>query len=77
MTTYRRFTTDRGFQRIDFEDANGGACSLQQSSAALCEKPGAGAIWLGAGENRMHLTHEQTRQIMRFLREWLASGDLF
>lgn len=39
-------TTQRGFARIDFKDANGEGCSLQESSAYGSEEEGA-LIWLG------------------------------
>lgn len=38
--------TERGFERSEFEDANGVECSLQESSAAQDE----GLIWLGCNE---------------------------
>ena len=41
-------TTNRGFELIEFEDSNGKACSLQQSSATDFERgPGGDYIWLG------------------------------
>jgi hypothetical protein len=48
-------TTDRGYERIEFTDANGAACSLQQSSAIhsddpLNTAPGSTMLWLGVNE---------------------------
>lgn len=45
-------TIPRGFERIDFTDANGEACSLQQSSAIgnttdAYDRPGSSMLWLG------------------------------
>lgn len=46
-------TTIRGFDLIEFEDSNGEACSLQQSSATEFERgPGQDYIWLGVHETR-------------------------
>jgi hypothetical protein len=42
MTRIALVETNRGFRRGDFEDANGEACSIQESSAAE-----AAFIWLG------------------------------
>lgn len=39
-------TTQRGFRLDSFEDANGVACSIQESSAARDE----GMIWFGCNE---------------------------
>lgn len=46
-------TTSRGFELIEFEDSNGEACSLQQSSATEFERgPGQDYLWLGVHETR-------------------------
>ena len=48
--------TSRGFERVDFADANGQACSLQQSSAIdtsepySIDRPGTSMLWLGVDE---------------------------
>lgn len=42
--------TNRGFELIEFHDYYGAKCSLQQSSLAIYEKPGASAIWLGVDD---------------------------
>jgi hypothetical protein len=47
--------TGRGFERIDFADANGEACSIQQSSAIgddddAFERPGSSMLWLGVND---------------------------
>lgn len=68
--------TGRGFERIDFTDAYGELCSLQQSSLAVFEKPGSGAVWLGTNENRMHLTHDQVEELTNHLLQWLENGSL-
>lgn len=48
--------TNRGFERVDFTDHNGVACSLQQSSAVALdqedalERPGTSLVWLGCND---------------------------
>lgn len=39
--------TGRGFEIIYFKDCYGHACSLQMSSLAEYEQPGASAVWIG------------------------------
>jgi len=53
--------TPRGFELIEFEDANGESCSLQQSSAiddrdAAMGNPGTSFLWLGLDDSRMNST---------------------
>ena len=67
--------TLRGFEVIEFADANGQACSLQQSSLAEYEQPGASAVWLGVGEHRMHLQIGQVEALVEQLRLWLDNGS--
>lgn len=62
--------TSRGFERIDFADRNGDACSLQQSSLA-----GGEHIWLGRGDERMHLHRDQVAQLYDHLGAWLRRGS--
>ena len=42
--------TSRGFELIEFADRYGVACSLQQSSLAICRVPGTSAVWLGCDD---------------------------
>ena len=42
--------TNRGFTIIHFEDINGVLCSLQESSVAINNIPGSGALWIGCDE---------------------------
>jgi hypothetical protein len=67
--------TSRGFELIHFMDRYGLECTLQQSSAADCELPGSSAIWLGAGEERMHISREQLKELMRHLWAWVETGS--
>lgn len=69
--------TPRGFERIEFSDRSGYRCSMQQSSAFDChnETPGVSAIWLGSGENRMHLNHEQVTALVAHLSAWVETGS--
>lgn len=66
--------SERGFEYVEFRDTYGLPCSLQQSSAALCETPGAGAVWLGTGTNRMHLDSALVEKLVVALNNWLKSG---
>ncbi len=49
-------TTNRGFELVTFQDRNGVACSLQQSSAIAFdepdafERPGSSLLWLGCND---------------------------
>ena len=67
--------TSRGFQLIEFSDINGQSCSLQQSSLALYDQPGASAVWLGVGENRMHLNDDMVAALVNVLSVWLHFGN--
>mgnify|MGYP001602325901 CR=1 FL=1 len=72
--------TQRGFQIIEFKDANDKECSLQQSSAIgnyddSFDKPGSSLVWLGKGEERMHLTREQVSDLIGSLKMWQETGS--
>lgn len=67
--------TGRGFEVIDFKDIHGNECSLQQSSTALCEKPGTGAIWFGIDENRMHIDFNLLKELLPHLQNWVKNGS--
>jgi hypothetical protein len=66
--------TTRGFEIIHFEDRNGEACSLQQSSLADYEPPGSSAVWLGT-DRRMHLTISQVEKLVAHLQAWVETGS--
>jgi hypothetical protein len=66
--------TNRGFQMIHFTDINDRSCSLQQSSVVIYEEPGTGAVWLGAGDNRMHLNEAMVSNLIKALQNWLDTG---
>lgn len=68
-------TTERGFELVEFEDYYGQHCSLQQSSLALYEQPGASAIWFGVGSARMHLSLEQVKALLPLLNNWVEGGS--
>jgi len=63
--------TDRGFVRGDFIDAYGKECSIQESSLASVD-----CIWLGANEERMHLTRGMAAALVPLLVHFAAVGDL-
>jgi hypothetical protein len=73
--------TNRGFELVTFTDRNGKPCTLQQSSAIVTEyddafdRPGTSAIWLGTGEERMHLNREQVHELAALLNVWLHTGS--
>jgi hypothetical protein len=67
--------TDRGFEIVEFTDLLDQQCTLQQSSIALFEKPGSGAIWLGPGKDRMHLRYETVVEILPLLQSWVENGS--
>ena len=67
--------TERGFELIKFKDIYGSECSLQQSSIALYERPGTGAIWFGTEDNRMHINLELLEALMPYLENWLKNGS--
>jgi hypothetical protein len=66
--------TSRGFQYIEWQDRNGQACELQQSSAADFIQPGTTAVWLGLREQRMHLDLKQAKKLVKHLRKWIKDG---
>lgn len=68
--------TGRGFEIIHFKDCYGKDCSLQQSSLALYEEPGTSAVWLGVGDERMHLTVKQVKSLVAKLSLWAETGHL-
>lgn len=72
--------TDRGFSRADFADANGDACSIQESSVAT--EP---MLWLGQNSGthhtgnclaRMHLTQGHVRELLPLLQHFVETGEI-
>lgn len=79
--------TPRGFEIIEFIDAQDCKCSLQQSSAigntkTGVEQPGSSAVWLGVNQEdpkisgRMHLGRVQVERLIAHLQAWLKTGEL-
>lgn len=64
-----QYTTDRGFRRIDFKDANHDSCSLQESSSATRN-----LIWLGCDDNRMHLDEPTAAFLWPILKRFAETG---
>lgn len=70
-----------GFLRADFIDANGDACSIQESSSAT--EP---LLWLGQNSGthhptgkclaRMHLSQEHVRELLPLLQRFAETGAL-
>lgn len=69
--------TERGFECIEFEDANNNDCSLQQSSATerLYSTPGASFVWLGIDKVRMHLNRQMVEELVKHMSAWLKYGS--
>ncbi len=62
--------TPRGFRIAEFKDANGNACSIQESSCVLPR------LWIGIQENRMHLDRRQAEALIPFLSYFVNHGTL-
>lgn len=71
----KKTKTERGFELIKFKDIYGSECSLQQSSIALCEAPGTGAIWFGVENNRMHIDLKLLKTLLPYLENWVKDGS--
>ena len=70
--------TERGFQVVEFKDYYTQQCSIQQSSIALYDKPGSGALWIGCDSGkRMHLSKSQVEDLIIYLEQWTKTGELF
>ena len=70
-------TTERGFGIINFTDRLGKQCSVQESSAIIDDdRPGASALWIGTGNNRMHLTRAQVIELSSHIDTWISTGRL-
>lgn len=73
--------TERGFERVDFKDTNSRECSLQQSSSTdhnywQTALPGTSFLWLGRGDERMHLDRGQVEELRDRLAAWLETGSI-
>lgn len=70
--------TERGFQIVRFLDRYDCECHLQQSSvcdAEYMDRPGWSAIWIGRGNERAHLSREQVKWVVDYLKKWLETGS--
>ena len=72
--------TSRGFRRADFNDFNGEACSIQESSIAT-----QACLWLGMNTGthhqgeclaRMHLTKDMAKELIPLLQHFVETGEL-
>lgn len=82
--------TQRGFKRADFLDANGEACSIQESSAVEIGLGGPGSsegpyLWLGMNRGthhlddcmaRMHLTRQRAAELLPLILAFVETGRL-
>lgn len=71
MREFKFGNTLRGFDLIEFQDRNGRECTLQKSSIADEE-----CIWLGQGENRMHLSQDDVAPLLKLLQYFVDIGEL-
>jgi hypothetical protein len=82
MRNVVRKRTERGFERVDFDDRYGARCSIQKSS--LAEED---AIWLGQNEPtfhhvtgsalcRMHLMRADVIWLLPMLEHFAKTGEL-
>jgi len=71
MKMKRYELADRGFYGYEFKDIYGEECSIQESSLATSD-----ALWLGAGENRMHIDKPLAKKLIKFLRYFYRTGKL-
>jgi hypothetical protein len=55
--------TVRGFQLIEFKDLFNHECSIQQSSIALNDVPGTGAIWIGIDDPAPQCLHSDAKEL--------------
>lgn len=63
---YRK--TERGFAQVEFKDANGYECSLQQSSAIgdyddAMDNPGSSFVWLGVDDGKPQVLKSQAKAL--------------
>jgi hypothetical protein len=78
-TTFLTVSSEKGHNKISFEDDYKQKCSLQKSNAALEDK-----IWFGVDRDingkaivaRMHLTREQVKELLLYLLKFADTGDL-
>ncbi|WP_153304408.1 hypothetical protein [Desulfosudis oleivorans] len=64
-----------GSEVIFVTDRHGNKCTLLQSKVGDYEPPKSSAIWLGAGENLMYISHEQLKALMPHLQQWIKTGS--
>lgn len=87
-SSFKNKITSRNFQIIEFIDTKQKPCSLQQSSTisdgyvAIKRLPNTPCnyVWLGMdteGFHRMHLDRKMVKSLVKSLRYWLKTGDLF
>lgn len=68
-TEWQTSTTSRGFNIVRFTDAYGADCSVQESSSVLP------SLWIGTGDDRMHLRADDVERLIVVLQTWLQKVD--
>lgn len=79
-TEFLNVSAEKGVSKITFEDDYKQKCSLQKSSSVLENK-----IWFGVDKDingkaivaRMHLTQEQVKELIPYLKKFSETGVLF
>lgn len=71
--------TERGFDRVEFTDANGLDACVMQSSAIRDDRkdnPGSSCLWLGLERREAHLNRQMVAELIPLLQRWLETGLL-
>lgn len=68
--------TPRGFNHIDFMDAGGKLCALQETTIEREDELPRKAIWFGTETNRIYFDQELIRYFMPKLELFLSTGNL-
>jgi hypothetical protein len=68
--------TPRGFTHIDFMDAGGKLCALQETTIEREDEPVRKAIWFGTDSYRIYFDQELMRYFLPRLELFLSTGTL-
>ncbi len=79
---FKRGSTPRGFQTLQFKDWwHENQCSIQVSSACYKDQTNS-ALWLscalkeGDTEGRMHLSLDQVKALVKVFQHWIDTGEM-
>jgi len=68
-------TSQRGFSLLSFEDTHGRKCHVKQSSASGEKPAGHSFLWLGVGDEAMHISRDQVIGLIGRLQSWVDTGE--